>query len=149
MIFNKLNDAERLQLLHPGFARAFDFLNRKDLTELSVGTYEIDSERIYAMVQEYEGKGQDTAKLETHHRYIDIQYTISGNELIGYRHASECTPDGKGWNNEKDICFFTDKSGFWLPVPSGSFAVFFPEEDAHTPMAGFGPVRKVVIKIEV
>ncbi len=147
MILNKLSEAEKLQSIHPGFTAAFDFLKRPDLAELPVGTYEIDGKRIYTMIQEYEGRGKVAATLETHKRYIDIQYTISGDELIGYRHAYECIPDPEGWNDENDVCFFNDKSNFWLPVPPGSLAIFFPGEDAHAPMAGIGAVRKVVIKI--
>jgi YhcH/YjgK/YiaL family protein len=149
MIWNKLCDSERLRQLHPGFAAALDFLHRQDLAELSVGTYEIDEKRVYAMVQEGKGHGHDAARLETHHRYIDIQYTISGNEVIGCGQASRCTPDADGWNNEKDICFFIEKPEFLLPVPAGSFAIFFPHEDAHAPMAGIDQIRKVVVKIEM
>ena len=149
MIWNKLTEVKRLYKIHSGFAAAFDFLKRRDLTELPVGTYEIDGTHIYAMVQEGNGHGNDAAKLETHRRYIDIQYTVSGNEVIGCGQASECTPDADGWNTEKDICFFIEKPDFMLPIPAGCFAVFFPEEDAHAPMAGVGPIRKVVVKIEV
>jgi beta-galactosidase beta subunit len=33
-------------------------------------------------------------------------------------------------------------------VPTGHFAIFFPE-DAHAPMAGEGPMYKLVAKVEV
>ncbi len=147
MIFNRLSDSLRLRKLHPGFGRAFDFLKRKDLPKLENGTYELDGKRVYVIVQEYNGRGRKKSRIEAHLRYIDIQYVISGNEVIGFRDFSECTPDSDGWNKEKDICFSDDAADFWIPVPPGSFAIFYPEEDGHAPMAGKGKVRKVVVKI--
>lgn len=147
MILKRLCGSRRLRQLHTGFAEAFDFLSRPDLATLPTGKYEIDGTRVYALVQEYESKGQDNAKLEAHRRYIDIQYTIDGNEVMGYRHTQDCTPDDKSWDENRDICFFTDQPDFWFPVPANSFAIFFPD-DAHAPMAGTGKIRKVVVKIE-
>jgi beta-galactosidase beta subunit len=45
-----------------------------------------------------------------------------------------------------DIGFVKDQPTLWIPVPPGSFAVFFPE-DGHAPLAGDGPLRKIVLKI--
>jgi len=149
MIINKLEESERLKNIHRGFAPAFDFLKRKDIADIPVGTYEIDGKRIYAKVQEYDGRGYDNAEMEVHRNYIDIQYTVNGLEVIGVRHASQCTAMPKAWNEEKDVGFFVDKPDFWMPVPPGSFAIFFPNEDAHAPMAGSGHVRKIVIKVVV
>ena len=36
----------------------------------------------------------------------------------------------------------------WLPAPPGSIAVFFPE-DLHAPLAGVGPLHKIVLKVRV
>lgn len=147
MILNKLEESGRLQQLHQGFAQALDFLRRPDLEALSVGTYEIDGRHVYAMVQKGIGKGIDAARLETHRKYIDIQFTLKGCELIGCGYAASYQPDATGWDVEKDICFLIGTPAFWLPIPAGSFAIFYPEEDAHAPMACTGEVRKVVVKI--
>jgi YhcH/YjgK/YiaL family protein len=147
MIFNQLSESARLRALHPGFGAAFDFLMRPDLPELANGTYELDGKRLYAIVQQYRGRGRRKSRIEAHRRYIDIQHVISGHEVIGFRNFSACTPDAEGWNEANDICFSSDPAELWIPVPPGSFAIFYPEEDGHAPMAGQGMVRKVVVKI--
>ena len=149
MIINRLSNCERLKKLHPAFAAAFDFLSQKDLGLLPTGTYEINGKNLYAMVQNEEGKGREKVPLETHRKYIDIQYTIQGNEVIGYKDVSACTILSEGWNIEKDLCFFNEKPVIFFPVPSGTFAIFYPEEDAHAPYAGMGNIKKVVIKIKI
>ncbi len=50
MILDILENAHRYLALHEEFAKAFDFLLRQDLKELPVGKYEIDADRIYAIV---------------------------------------------------------------------------------------------------
>lgn len=148
MIFNRLEDAGRLRRLHPGFAQVFEFLGRSDLASLPVGLHELDGRRVHALVQKGVGKGIDAARLETHRKYIDIQFTLQGDELIGCGHVASHQPDAAGWDLEKDICFLAGAPDFWLPVPAGSFAIFYPGEDAHAPMAGDSEVRKVVMKVE-
>ncbi len=147
MILNKLEDIKRIIGIHPGFDKAAEFLNNNDLPELEKGRYEIDGDNVYALVQEYQSKGTEQARLEAHQRYIDIQFCISGDEVIGYKNTEECNLAPEGYNSEKDIAFYTDKPDFWLPVAADNFAVFFPE-DAHAPMAGTGTIRKIVLKIK-
>ncbi len=149
MIWNKLSESERLNKLYPGFTEAFEFLRSKDSLLLPVGTYEIDGKNVFAMVQKGTGKGLSGARLESHRRYIDIQYTVSGEEYIGCAMASACHPDAEGWNLEKDLIFFEEKPDFALPVPAGHFAIFFPEEDAHAPWIGSGDIHKIVVKVAI
>lgn len=149
MIFSKLSDARRYENLHPGFQKAFDFLSRPDLKDLAAGTYEIDGQHLFARVEKFQGKGHQAARFEMHKRYLDIQYTISGDEHIGIRHMSLCTPDAAGFDDKNDIMFFVDPVNCWLPVPAEHFAIFFPGEDAHAPNAGTGMLHKVVIKVEM
>jgi YhcH/YjgK/YiaL family protein len=66
MILDILENAHRYLALHKGFAKAFDFLLRPDLKELPVGKYEIDGDRVYAMVSKNTGRRKENALLETH-----------------------------------------------------------------------------------
>lgn len=149
MIFNKLAEARRYEILHPGFRKAFDFLSRPDLKQLAVGTYELDGKHLFARVEKFQGLGHQAARFEIHRRYLDIQYTVSGNEHIGIRHASICTPDAIGYDITHDVMFCIDPVDYFLLVPDGHFAIFYPGEDAHAPNAGTGLLHKVVVKVEI
>lgn len=148
MILDQLQNWKRYAAVHPGFTAAFEFLNRNDLATLTAGRHPIDNEKLYALVIQENGKGRDIAKLETHRMFIDVQFTVTGMDHIGWKPAVECTGDANGYNGEKDIAFFTDRPETWLTVPQGMFAVFYPE-DAHAPLGGIGPLHKVVIKVAV
>ena len=62
---------------------AFAFLKNNDLTKLAPGKYTIDVENVYASVTEAPTKNYDKSKWESHRKYIDLQYVISGEEKIG------------------------------------------------------------------
>ena len=148
MILDQLQNWKRYIALHPGFKTAFEFLNRHDLATLTAGRHPINDDRLCAIVIREIGKGRDIAKLETHRLFIDVQFTVTGTDSIGWKPAVECTGDANGYNSEKDVAFFTDRPETWLTVPQGIFAVFYPE-DAHAPLGGVGPLHKVVVKVAV
>ena len=57
------------------------YLKKQDLAALEVGTYQVNDD-FYFMIQEYETKPAENCRLETHNRYADIQWIISGEEEI-------------------------------------------------------------------
>lgn len=148
MILDTLQNVPRHASLHPGFAEAFAFLQRADLVALPAGRVEVIGKRVFAIVGKDEGKGRERARLEAHRKYIDIQFVVSGDEWIGWRDLKTCRESGLGYSAEKEIEFYTATPTKWFRVPPGSFAIFFPE-DAHAPLAGEGPVHKVVMKVAV
>ena len=148
MILSRLESAERLEGLHPSFAAAFNFLRRVDLGRLPDGRHEIAGPRLFAIVIRGQGRGKDGAKLEVHRRYIDIQYSVTNPDLIGWKPTRHCGNPEQPFNEEKDIQFFLDTPDSWITTPAGCFGIFFPE-DAHAPQGADGAIHKVVVKVAV
>lgn len=116
--------------------------------DLPDGGVEIDGERIHAGVMRRSGKPADEARVETHRRYIDIQYVVDGKDRIGWMSVSDCRKP-MGYNGEKDVEFYADRPDLWFDLSAGQFAIFFPH-DAHAPMANEGrPIVKIVVKVAV
>ena len=146
MIIDVLKNSNRYATMHPGFDKAFAFLRRPDLRNLAVGRYEIDGDRIFAMVAMDAGRDKDLAQLETHEKYIDIQLVLDGSDDMGWRPQSLCRLPAGEYDFDNDIRFFADLPLVWQPVAAGMFAVFFPE-DAHQPLIGNGMIHKIVVKV--
>jgi len=146
MMLDSLANSARYEAHHPGFARAFAFLSGTDLAALPPGRHEIDGDRIFVLIDHREGRGNDDARLEAHRRYIDIQYTIEGQEEIGFAPLAVCRKPAGPFDEDRDIIFFDDRPMTWLAVPPGQFAIFFPH-DAHAPLGGTGPLKKAIVKI--
>lgn len=148
MIVDKLINADKYLILHPGFAKAFGFLRRPDIADLPDAKYEIYGKRIYATVFDGRGKGRKSSRLEAHRKYIDIHYSISGFDEVGWNPVQECSVKEGGYNGRKDFQLFADVPKIWIPHAPGTFLIFFPE-DAHAPMTVAKDLRKVVVKVSV
>lgn len=146
MILDSINNSGRYVALHPGFKAGFEFLNNHSLEQITDGKHAIDGDRLFALGMATRGKGMENAVFETHRKYIDIQFTVSGTDLIGWDEQPHCTPDPDGYHSDKDVEFYTERPKLWIPVSSGRFAIFYPE-DAHAPLGTDGLVHKVVVKL--
>ena len=148
MILDILENAPSYLPLNKGFAKAFEFLMRPDLKELPVDKYEIDGDRVYAMVAKDHGRKKEEGLLETHNKYIDIQLVLAGTDNMGWKPKSSCKESSSEYDQESDVQLFTDEPDAWLATQSGAFAIFFPE-DAHMPMISSGQLHKVIVKVAV
>lgn len=147
MILDTLENAARYTSFKPGLSEGFGFLDHPGIAELEPGRYEIAEDLVYAIVEKNEGRKVEDGKLEAHRKYIDIQYIISGDESMGWSPRSELI-GSEGYDEERDLEFYTDKPQSLVKVPEGSFAIFLPT-DAHLPGIGSGPIHKIVVKIAV
>ncbi len=146
MILAKLASSQAYAALHPGFSSGFDFLQRPDISQLEDGKIAIDGDRLFAIIARGMGRGMDESPLEFHRRYIDIQYVVSGAEMIGWSPLADCRAIRSKYDEATDIGFFSDHPTTWCAVPADCCAIFYPE-DAHAPLAGTSPVHKVVVKV--
>jgi len=131
--------------------KAFTFLKDNDLTKLEVKRHDIDGDNAYALVSEYLTKNEEDARYEAHQNYIDIQYVISGKELIGIAPVSMKKEILEPYDTIKDIMFLTVNQGNNLKADPGRFFIFFPD-DLHRPSLKDGEnsqVRKVVVKLKL
>ena len=116
---------------------------------MAPGRYEIKGQEIYAIVQSYDTENAANKKIESHKKYVDLQYIVSGKEMIGWSPVaalSESTP----YSEERDIIFFRAPAAITpIVMVPGTFSIFFPH-DAHQPGCIFEkvePVRKIVVKV--
>jgi len=151
MIVSDMIHIERQISLTSHMKKALSFLRRQDLRSLADGKVEIEEDRIFAIVQRYETIAIHVPKFEYHRKYIDIQYIVSGEEIIGWTQAERMTIVEQ-YNVDKDICFGEAPAGKWTPVllQAGQLAVLWPE-DSHAPKISPGvpaPVMKIVMKVK-
>lgn len=115
------------------------------------GRYEIRGNDVYAMVQSYMTDAAENKKLESHRRYIDIQYIVSGKEVIGWL-PTEGLEVMTPYSEENDVVFYHNFDCMsQLVLTPGMFAVFYPS-DAHRPgcfLDKAEQVRKIVIKVKI
>lgn len=150
MIIDILPNAAKYFCIHPLFEKAFEYINSINMAEIANGNYEIQGDKLKAIVSNNPGKTaeESLAKFECHNKHIDIQFCISGTEEIGWKPRQSCILKKADYDEEKDVTFYKDEPDMFFKLSSRQFAIFFPE-DVHAPMIGKGKIKKVVIKVKL
>ncbi|MFA5784125.1 MAG: YhcH/YjgK/YiaL family protein [Phycisphaerae bacterium] len=137
-------------VVNASFAKAFEILKDKSLATKQDGKYPVDGENIYYTIQRYTTKPMDEGRLEAHRKYIDIQFLLEGEELLGYM-PLEGLKVSQEYDCQKDIAFYqTPAEMTQIKLEPGLFCILFPQ-DAHLPGCSFNQaaeVKKIVIKIK-
>ncbi len=152
MVFDNLKNCELYFGMHPRFCEAFDFIKKAIDDDLPAGKYEIDGKELWASVQEYTSKLYEDAKAEAHKNYIDIQFIVSGVEVIEGFDIAKATPKSE-YNDVKDVMFYEDESNAAKGIlTKDEYGIFFPH-DVHKPgMCLNGNqdiVKKIVVKVKI
>jgi YhcH/YjgK/YiaL family protein len=148
MIIDKIENARLYRNLSDNIKKALDFLQSADLKALDCGRHEISGEEIYLSKSEYMTKQSNETLPEFHRKYIDVQFVLSGEELLGY--APPSTDGAKvDYDDAKDIAF-TKSPVEYLSLNEGTFAIIFPQE-LHQPgiaSSASSRVEKIVVKVK-
>ena len=91
----------------------------------------------------------DTLKCEAHRDYLDIQYIVEGEEVVGWAPLETLTLDGE-FNTAKDKGMYAGPVDC-MRVGAGYCYVVYPE-DAHMPnLCADAPkeIKKLVLKLKV
>ncbi|MCW3464558.1 YhcH/YjgK/YiaL family protein [Chitinophaga nivalis] len=150
MILDTLQNAPLYYGLGPAFVRAFEYLTQTDFTTLEKGKYAVAGDDIFAIVNEYDTIATTGEQMESHKKYIDVQYIVKGEELIGHDFKQDKQPS-RAYDEADDYMLFAETPAFFSKLQQGMFAVFFPE-DLHMPnikVTDPVAVKKVVMKIRV
>ncbi len=146
MILDTLENYQLYSSINEKIAKGFDFLLHADLEAIPSGKHDIEGDTIFALVQEYQTKPLAECKLESHKKYIDIQYVIRGEEFMGVTTQNNQTILEQ--DLEKDYTFYEGNTSL-VRVSKGMFTIFFPD-DLHQPCVQtefVSEVKKVVIKV--
>ncbi|MBK5269387.1 MAG: YhcH/YjgK/YiaL family protein [Bacteroidia bacterium] len=127
--------------------KVFTFIKEHDLKMLAPGRYPIDGTNVFATITEDPSKDYEKTQWESHRKYIDLQYVVTGEEKMGKYPFTQLTVTNP-YDDARDIAHYSGEGKVYT-VPAGTFMIFFPS-DAHRPNitpGGNKVIKKVVIKV--
>ena len=144
---------EEKESLPKGFKKWIKFLKSTDFSKLASGSYELEKGSYFnldvAMTEPIEKR-----KWESHRKHVDIQFVLTGREMIGYQPISAMKALTEEYD-DKDLYFYeatSEEGTVHVPMTEGTFVIFFPG-DAHRPLCKVGDdvekVKKVIMKIKL
>lgn len=145
MIVCPWKDIKKYAALLPGIDEAFDAVNA--LTEYeNQKMYPLSGgNRFFVAVQGT--KAPDVG--EAHRNYLDIQYIVKGQEVVGWADLAACTLEGE-FSETNDIGMYSGDFEY-LTIREGICYVAFPE-DVHMPGRHLDVPNdfvKIVVKLRV
>ena len=154
MIKDNIKNSKNYYYLSSRVALGLEYLTNTDFCVVEKGKYPILDDEVFAIVQEYHSKPLSEGKFEAHKRYIDIQYVVEGEELIGVADIGKFS-EVTEYDSGKDIVFLQQKSNEnieFIDLKSKEFVILMPV-DVHMPSIKSldkkisSYVKKVVIKV--
>ena len=130
--------------------QAFDWLKALPAAPAE-GRHELRGADMYAMVMRYRSQARLECAYESHRRYLDLQYTIQGSEIIDHQFISKLKPAGD-FDEKKDLIFYKDAPrAATLRMLPGCFTILYPCDGHRPKVQNEVPedVFKLVIKIDV
>ena len=126
MILCPFNELRRYAAVIPGLEEAIQTI--ESVKTYEPATYPMSCGKV--IVQKGTTKPLQDAVLEAHAQFLDVQYILEGQEVVGWAPTDTLTPTCE-FNTEQDYGLFAGKCTP-ITVPAGYCYVVFPE-DAHAP----------------
>jgi biofilm protein TabA len=150
MICDSIDHLERYAV--PKSGAILKFILEHDCLHLPDGELEIEGRELFVRIMTYVPKPAAENTFEAHRRYADVQYLVSGAEVMQTARMKDLTPVSD-YDPTGDYHFFKVFGAVSdVVVQEGEFAVFYPEQ-AHRPSCSYaghkGPVKKLVFKVKV
>ena len=148
MIIDKIENCGLYYGMHKNFQRAFEAIKNALDKDMPVGKYEIDGKNVFIAVMTGPTKPRAEKKFEVHRDYIDIQYIVSGEEIMGNETLDKLTPADE-YKPDVQKLHLNDEFD-QIKLTAGEFAIFFPNEP-HAPGIAVDDkpveVKKIVVKV--
>lgn len=106
MIFDLINNIETYKGLSSDIYEGLKFL-RQVFPDIAVGTHQINP-RVKAIVSEYDTQKVNEHGFEAHHRNIDIQYLLRGEERIACMPIEKLTLT-QPYSEANDAAFYSSE----------------------------------------
>ncbi|GFI23781.1 toxin-antitoxin biofilm protein TabA [Lachnospiraceae bacterium] len=149
MIYTEISNIGHYHGLGKYLDEAVDYLSSHSLEDVQAGHYEIDGNKVYMNVFDYDTIPEDGAFFEAHKKYADIHMTVAGEEIVGVSDMSKVSV--KTFDEEKDLLEVEGPVEHYIKLIPGKALITLPE-DAHKVKLAVGnpsAVKKAVIKVYV
>jgi len=149
MVSDHIKYAPEYFNLSAGIRVALEYLARTDVAALAPGRHDIDGDRVFVLVSDYDTRQPSEAFWEAHRRHVDVQFVQSGSERIAYGDIARFKLDP--YDAERDLLVAHGTSDRFVEVGAGEFVILLPH-DVHMPgLTGQAveAVRKAVVKVRL
>ena len=152
MIYDILSNAEQYAALNADIANVLEAAKVYTPENYPGGKIQLDGDRVYMNLANYDTRSPENASMEAHRRYIDVMIMVEGSETIYVKDVNRLKNITKPYDASIDALLADlDADTTAIRMEPGNFVVLFPQ-DAHAPSChGSAPcqVKKIIGKVRV
>ncbi len=149
MIFGNINNLKEYPFLEEQVQECFAYANEHDLSGYEKGSHEIDGERLFVNIVEYETVKAGERFWEAHKKYLDIHLMLDGAEQIDLNFIQNMEP-GKFVPKDDFLPMDGEKNSSVI-LREGDFLICYPSDGHRTAVAADSPekIKKAIFKVRI
>ncbi|MPQ42666.1 YhcH/YjgK/YiaL family protein [Clostridium tarantellae] len=149
MITGVLKHAKKYNFLEKDILECLLYAKENDLVNFETGCHEIDGDRIFVNIVEYETQNREDRFWEAHKKYIDLHLMLKGKEIIDMNFIDNL--EIKDYQEESDFLPLEGNESAYVTLENNDFLVCYPE-DAHRTAIKVDKkekIKKAIFKIKI
>ncbi len=126
-----------------------NWIRNNDMQTVEAGRHDVDGDRLYVNILEYETKDETECIWEAHKKYLDLHFIICGTETIGISYLDNMQIGE--FEDDKDYLHISGDADVKITCREGSMILLYPE-DAHKTsirVDNSNRIKKAVFKIRI
>ncbi len=149
MIFGNINDLEEYPFLEEAVKQCFEYAKGHDLAGYEKGRHDIDGERLFVNIAEYETEEAKKRFWEAHRAYLDVHLMLDGTEQIDLNFIQNM--DVKQYVPEDDFLPMDGEKNSSVILRDGDFLICCPSDGHRTAVAvgGSEKIKKAIFKVRI
>ena len=149
MVIGNIKHVQDYGMLEEQVAACIEWAKKHNLRELSAGTHEIDGERMFVNIVEYETTTPENRFWEAHRHYLDVHLILCGTEQIDLNFIKNM--DLKDFQEENDFLPMEGEKKVSVVLEEGDYLVCYPGDGHRTGVAVKESVKlkKAIFKVQI
>lgn len=149
MIFGNIRDLQDYSYLEKGILECFAYAGEHDLKTYEKGSYEIDGDRVFVNIVEYETTTPENRFWEAHRQYLDLHLMLDGKEQIDLNFIDNL--EQGSFVEKDDFLPLEGESNSHVVLRNGDFLICCPKDGHRTAVQAKQPekIKKAIFKVRI
>lgn len=149
MIFGNMQNLEEYSFLEEQVKECFEYAKGHDLASYEKGSHEIDGDRLFVNIVEYDTVAAEERFWEAHKNYLDVHLMLHGTEQIDLNFIQNM--DVKEFVPKDDFLPMDGEKNSSVILRDGDFLICYPGDGHRTAVAvnGSRKIKKAIFKVRI
>lgn len=149
MIFGNIENLKEYPFLDQAIKECFEYAKNNNLISYDKGSYEIEGDKLFVNIAEYETTNPDNRFWEAHKKYLDLHMVLSGSEQIDLNFIDNMNLEN--YVKKDDFLPMQGEKNSSLILREKDFLICYPSDCHKTgiEVKNSEKIKKAIFKIKI